>query len=164
MFRKMRRFKQELSAAEAREILEKGSYGVLACAGDDGYPYAVPVNYVLDGQNIYFHCAMEGHKIDALRRCEKVSFCVVGRDQVVPEELTTYFVSAIAFGRARFVEDAEEKHAALMRLGLKYEPGMEDHVREHVDGSFARTALVAIEIEHLSGKEAIELTRQRNKS
>ena len=164
MFRKMRRFKQELSAAEAREILERGSYGVLACAGDDGYPYAVPLNYVLDGRNIYFHCAVEGHKIDALRRCEKVSFCVVSRDQVVPEELTTYFASAIAFGRARIVEDAAEKRAALTRLGLKYEPGMEDHVREHVDGSFARTALIAIEIEHLTGKQAIELARSRDKA
>ena len=164
MFREMRRFKQELSATEAREILERGSYGVLACAGDGGYPYAVPLNYVLDGENIYFHCSMEGHKIDALRRCEKVSFCVVDQDRIVPEELTTYFVSAIAFGRARFVEDAAEKRAALTRLGLKYEPGMDAHVREHVEGSFIRTALIAIEIEHLTGKEAIELTRQRSKS
>ena len=162
MFREMRRFKQELSPAEAREILEKGSYGVLACAGDDGYPYAVPLNYVVYNDRIYFHCAMEGHKIDALRRCEKVSFSVVARDQIVPEELTTYFVSVIAFGRARFVEDAQEKRAALMALGLKYEPGMDDHVLEHVEGSIARTALIAIEIEHLTGKEAIELTRRRN--
>lgn len=162
MFRKMRRLKQELSPAEARKILEEGSYGVLACAGDDGYPYAVPLNYVLDGETIYFHCAMEGHKIDALRRSDRVSFCVVSRDQVVPEELTTYFVSAIAFGRARFVEDEAEKRAALMKFGLKYEPGMDAHVQEHVGQSIARTALIGIRIEHLTGKEAIELTRRRN--
>ena len=164
MFREMRRFKQQLSAAEAREILEKGSYGVLACAGDDGYPYAVPLSYVLEGQTIFFHCAMEGHKIDALRRSDKVSFCVVSQDLVVPEELTTYFASAIAFGRARLVEDASEKYAALMKFGLKYEPGMDAHVKEHVEQSFSRTALVAIDIEHLTGKEAIELTRRRSKS
>ena len=87
---------------------------------------------------------------------------MVVQDRVVPEELTTYFVSAIAFGRARFVEDAEEKRAALMKLGLKYEPGMADHVREHIDQSIARTALIGIGIEHLTGKEAIELTRQRS--
>ena len=164
MFREMRRFKQQLSAADAREILEKGSCGVLACAGDDGYPYAVPLSYVLDGQTIYFHSAMQGHKIDALRGCDKVSFCVVAQDQVVPAELTTYYASAIAFGRARFVEDAAEKRAALMKFGLKYEPGMDAHVLEHVEQSFSRTALIAIDIEHLTGKEAIELTRQRGKT
>lgn len=164
MFRGMRRFRQELSREETREILEKGSYGVLACAGDDGYPYAVPLNYVLDGETIYFHCAVEGHKLDALRGCEKVSFCVVSQDLVVPEELTTYYASAIAFGRARIVEDAAEKRAALIRLGLKYAPDLEDHVREHVEEAFNRTTLVAIGIEHLTGKEGSGLARRRQKS
>ena len=164
MFREMRRFKQELSPAEAREILEKGSFGVMACLGDEGYPYTVPVSYVLDGDHIYFHSALEGHKIDALKNCEKVSFCVVAQDQVVAEELTTYFRSAVAFGRARIVEDRAEKYEPLMRLGLKYGPGMDDFVKKHVDDEIHRTALVDIRIEHLTGKEAIELVRRRSKS
>ena len=164
MFRKMRRFKQEMSPEAAREILEKGSFGTMACAGDDGYPYAVPVSYVFDGERILFHCALEGHKIDAIRSCDKVSFCVVDQDEVVPSELTTYFRSAIAFGRARLVDDPTEKRAGLMKFGLKYEPGMDAHVQEHVDQSFGRTALVAIEIEHLTGKEARELVGRRGKS
>ena len=163
MFRKMRRFKQELSAAEAREILEKGSCGVLACAGYDGYPYAVPVSYVFHDGHIYFHSAMEGHKIDAIRGCEKVSFCVVGQDHVVPEELTTYFRSAVAFGRARLIEDETEKRAALTLLGLRYLPNGDDEVQKHIDGAIARTAVVDIAIEHLSGKEAIELVRRKNR-
>ena len=161
MFRKMRRFKQELSTAETCEILEQGSCGVLACAGDDGYPYAVPVSYVFHDGHIYFHSAMDGHKIDAIRGCEKVSFCVVAQDHVVPEELTTYFRSAIAFGRARLIEDEAQKRAALTLLGLRYLPGGDDEVHKHIDESLHRTAVVDIAIEHLSGKEAIELVRQR---
>ena len=163
MFRKMRRFKQELSAAEAREILEKGSCGVLACAGDDGYPYAVPLSYVFHDGHIYFHSAVEGHKIDAIRNCEKVSFCVVDQDHVIPEKLTTYFRSAIAFGRARLIENESEKYTALTRLGLRYWPEGDSEVQKHIDDAIARTAVVDIEIEHLSGKEAIELVRQKNR-
>ena len=162
MFRKMRRFRQELSAAEAREILEKSSCGVLACAGDDGYPYTVPLSYAYHDGHIYFHSAMEGHKIDAIRNCEKVSFCVVEQDHVVPEELTTYFRSAVAFGRARLIEDEAEKRVALTRLGLRYLPGEDGEVQKHVDDAIARTAVVDIKIEHLTGKEAIELVRQKN--
>ena len=164
MFRKMRRFRQELSAAEARRVLEQGSCGVLACAGDDGYPYAVPLSYVFHDGHIYFHSAVEGHQIDAIRGCEKVSFCVVAQDQVVAEELTTYFRSAVAFGRARLVEDEAERRGPLMCLGLKYGPGMDDFVQKHIDDEIHRTALVDIQIEHLTGKEAIELTRRRSKS
>ena len=164
MCRKMRRFAQQLSDAEAREILERGSFGVLACAGDDGYPYAVPLSYALDGDRILSHCAVEGHKIDALRRCDKVSFCVVGQDQVTSGEFTTYFRSAIAFGRARLLEDETEKRAALMCLGLKYEPGREEAARGEIDGAIHRTAVIEIQIEHLTGKEARELASRRRKS
>ena len=164
MFRKMRRFQQELSAAETREIFEKESCGVLACAGDDGYPYAVPLSYVYADGHIYFHCALEGHKLDAMRRCEKVSFCVVGQDQVIAQELTTYFRSAIAFGRARIVEDPQERREKLTVLGLKYGPELHDYIREHIDKDGPRAALIDIEIEHMTGKEARELMRQRSKS
>ena len=164
MFRKMRRFKQELSAAEAQGVLERGSCGVLACLGDEDYPYTVPLSYVYNDGHIYFHSAVEGHKIDALRRCAKVSFCVIEQDLVVPEELTTYFRSAIAFGRARLVEDAEEKRAALTLLGLRYLPDGDGEVRKHIDEAIRRTAVVDIEIEHLTGKEARELMERRNKS
>ena len=164
MFRKMRRFRQELSAAQAREVLEKCTCGVMACMGDDGYPYTVPLSYVYHDGHIYFHSALEGHKIDALRREEKVSFCVVQQDLVVPEELTTYFRSVVAFGRARLIEDEAEKHRALMLLGLRYLPGDDAEVQRHIDEAIRRTAVVDIEIEHLTGKEARELMEKRSKS
>ena len=101
MFRTMRRHAQALEEAQCREILTGGSCGVLAVCGDGGYPYAVPLSYAYSGGKIYIHCAPEGHKLDAIAREEKVSFCVVAQDDVVPEEYTTRYRSAIAFGRAR---------------------------------------------------------------
>ncbi|MBQ1493231.1 MAG: pyridoxamine 5'-phosphate oxidase family protein, partial [Blautia sp.] len=112
MFRKMRRIGQALPMEECEQILREASYGVLAVLGDDGYPYAVPVNHVYAEGKIVFHCAVTGHKLDAIRREEKVSFCVVGHEQVLPKERATSFLSVIAFGRAHIVED----EASLRRI------------------------------------------------
>ena len=91
MFREMRRKKQQLSMEESRRILDEGTSGVLALSGDEDYPYAVPISYVYDGDRLYFHCAKSGHKLDAVRRNPKASFCVIGQDQVLPEKYTTLF-------------------------------------------------------------------------
>ena len=115
-FREMRRKKQALSQQEVEDIFYKGTSGVLALLGDNDYPYAVPISYVYDGEKIYFHSAKSGHKIDAIRRTAKASFCVVDKDLVVPEEYTTYFRSVIAFGRIRIIEDDSEKRAAVEKL------------------------------------------------
>lgn len=101
--------KQELSRQEIADILHKGTSGVLALLGDNDYPYAVPISYVYDDGKIYFHGAKSGHKIDAIQRTEKASFCVIDKDLVVPEEYTTYFRSVIAFGKIRVIEDDREK-------------------------------------------------------
>ena len=106
MFRPMRRNKQALSPAQCEAVLTRGSSGVLAVSGDDGYPYAVPLSYVYAGGRLYFHCAASGHKLDAVRRCSKASFCVIDQDRVVPEEYTTYFRSVIVFGQVRELTDA----------------------------------------------------------
>ena len=85
MFREMRRLKQLLSREIAIDILSRNTSGVLALSGDDDYPYAVPMSYVYADEKIFFHSAKSGHKIDAIRRNEKVSFCVIDQDQIVPE-------------------------------------------------------------------------------
>ena len=103
MFRPMRRHRQQLSQGDCAAILSRGTSGVLAVAGDGGYPYAVPLSYVYQEGTLFFHCAKAGHKLDALRRCSKASFCVIDQDQVVPPEYTTYFRSVIAFGEVREV-------------------------------------------------------------
>mgnify|MGYP002565222328 CR=1 FL=1 len=111
MFREMRRKKQALSPEENVEVLQRGTAGVLAVSGDDGYPYAVPLSYIYEDGKIFFHCAKEGHKLDGIARSDKVSFCVIDQNEIRPEEYTTYFRSVIAFGRARILEDAAEREA-----------------------------------------------------
>lgn len=159
MTRAMRRFKQQLSSEETERILRIGKYCVLAVSGDDDYPYAVPVNYVYDGAAIYIHSAAQGHKIDALRRNPKCSLCIVDKDDVIPEEFTSYFRSVIVFGMAHFVESTEEKVAALRLLGYKYSPGIDP---EAEIARFIKTVcVVRIDIDSVTEKEAIELTRER---
>lgn len=162
MFRDIRRKKQTLTEAECRDILSRGAYGVLAVAGDDGYPYAVPVNYVLRGNVIYLHSAKAGHKIDAIARNDKVSFCVVDKSDLVPERFTTYFKSVIAFGRARIASDKSEQLDALTALTQTLAPSETPaHQREEIEQCehAESVAVIAIDIEHLSGKQAIELAR-----
>lgn len=158
----MRRKRQLLKTEESITILEKMTNGTLALHGDDGYPYAVPVSYVYSDGNIYFHCAMKGHKVDAILRNNKVSFCVVEQDDVKPAEFTTYFRSVIVFGKARILADEDEKRHALRLLADKYSYGEEGMEAEIAKG-FNHLLMVEITIEHLTGKEAIELVRERNK-
>ena len=155
MFRSMRRFKQQLSNEECEEILNNCSSGVLAVIGDNGYPYAVPLSYVYLNNKIYFHCAKEGHKVDAININDKVSFCVVAKDEVVSEELTTYFKSVIIFGKAKKL-DGEELRNAAIQLGLKYYNN-KDAVNKEVEKAFTRMACYEINIEHITGKQAKEL-------
>lgn len=161
MARAMRRFRQQLTAEETERILRNGKYCVMAVSGDDGYPYAVPINYVYDGTAIFIHSAAQGHKIDALRRNPKCSLCIVDKDDVIPEEFTSYFRSVIVFGKAHFAESADEKIAALRVLGDKYSPGIDP---EAEIARFIKTVcIIRIDIENITGKEAIELTRTRIK-
>lgn len=161
MFREMRRKKQVLSAEESIEILSRATSGVLAVSGDDGYPYAVPLSYVYQDSKLFFHCAQEGHKLDAIARNEKVSFCVIDQDHIVPEEYTSYFRSVIVFGRARVLRDDREKRAAIELLAAKYSPDQEEGRRVEIEKSFQRLCLVELTADHISGKEAMELAKNK---
>ena len=157
----MRRFRQRLPANEVERILRNGKYCVMAVSGDDDYPYAVPVNYVYDGTSVYIHSAVQGHKIDALRHNSRCSLCIVDKDDVIPEEFTSYFRSVIVFGKAHFMETTDEKIASLRLLGNKYSPGIDP------DAEIARfiktVCIVRVDIDSVTGKEAIELTKARDK-
>ena len=161
MFREMRRKRQQLPREEAEAVLRRGSFGVLAVHGEDGYPYAVPLSYVYWNGKIYFHCAREGHKLDAIRRDGKVSFCVVDRDDVKPLEYTTYFCSAVVFGRARVLEDEGERRRALDALSARYTPGHEEERKREMESQLSRLEMVEITVEHITGKEAKELVKER---
>ncbi|MGC6177646.1 pyridoxamine 5'-phosphate oxidase family protein [Lacrimispora sp. 38-1] len=161
MFREMRRKNQVLSAEESIQILERATSGVLAVSGDDDYPYAVPLSYVYHDNKIYFHGAKTGHKLDGITRNEKVSFCVIDQDQVVQDEYTTYFRSVIVFGRARIM-DEEEKRRALEILTARYSPDIEAARRSQaIDKGLKAVCMIELEIEHMSGKESIELVKQK---
>lgn len=161
MFREMRRKKQKLSAEECRAVLGRGTSGVLAVFGDEDYPYAVPLSYAHADSKIFFHSAGSGHKLDAIARHAKVSFCVIDRDEVVPEKYTTYFRSVIAFGRARVLENVDEKRRALKILAARYSPDQEQGHRQEIDKGLSHVVMIELTVEHLSGKEAIELVNGR---
>ena len=162
MFREMRRKKQALSPEACAEVLNRGTSGVLALQGDEEYPYAVPLSYVYDGDRLYFHCATSGHKLDAIRRDPKASFCVIDQDQIVPEEYTTYFRSVIVFGTVRIMEEESEKRAAIEKLALKYAPkDSGENRRKAIEREWAPLCMLEMTVSHLSGKEAVELVRER---
>ena len=162
MFREMRRFKQQLSSDECIAILNKETAGVLALQGDDDYPYAVPLSYVYADNKLYFHGAKTGHKIDAISRNPKASFCVVSEDNVVPEKYTTYFRSVIAFGKMRIITDEAEKREAIEILAKKYFPeDSADHRNKAIESEYRPLCMFVLEIEHMTGKEAIELVRAK---
>ena len=158
MFREMRRKRQALTQAQCQAILEQGSCGVLALSGDDGYPYAVPLSYLYHQGKLYFHCAKSGHKLDALRREPKASFCVVAQDQVVPLEYTTLYRSVIVFGRLRELEDDKEKRAAIEALALKYAPqDTPAHREEAIRRGWGPLCVPELTPEHISGKQGEDL-------
>lgn len=157
MFREMRRKAQQLTDERAIEALKIGNVGVLAVLGDDEYPYTIPVNYVYYNSKIYIHCAKVGHKIDAIKNHSKVSFCVVTKDDVIQEKYTTYYESVVAFGRAQFVEDEDEMVPALTELALKYCPDYKDGIPDEISKEMPAVAVISIDIEHLTGKQAKEL-------
>lgn len=161
MFREMRRKRQLLPNEMSEDILRTGRTGVLGVSGDEGYPYTVPVNYVYEDGAIYFHCAKSGHKLDSIRKSDKVSFCVIDKEQIVPEEFTAYFRSVIAFGRASEVTDEEEKRKAMRMLNGKYSPGLDEAGENEIQKEWNILCVIRIRIEHLTGKEAIELVKMR---
>jgi nitroimidazol reductase NimA-like FMN-containing flavoprotein (pyridoxamine 5'-phosphate oxidase superfamily) len=163
MFREMRRKSQLLSETENIAILNEATSGVLAVAGDDNYPYAVPISHVFHDGKIYFHCAKTGHKLDALARHPLASFCVVGEDRVVPEKFTTYFRSVIAFGRVRTLEEINEKRAALEILAEKFSPEYEEGRLKEISSLLGNVVVLEFTIEHMTGKEAIELVHERQR-
>ena len=163
-FRAMRRKRQQLSEEESISILRKSTAGTLALLGDNDYPYAVPISYVYADGKLYFHSALSGHKVDAIRKCDKASFCVIAQDDVQPEKYTTFFRSVIAFGRIHIIEDEQEKLETARMLGNRYNPAQEEALQKELENGLSRMLMIRLDIEHLTGKEAIELMKQREQS
>ena len=163
MFRELRRKRQALSPEMCDTVLRRGTSGVLALAGDDGYPYAVPISYLYDGGKLYFHCAKTGHKLDAITHNPKASFCVIDQDRVGPEKYTSYYRSVIAFGTMRVLTGEAEMRAAIEKLAIKYAPeDTPEHRDLEIDREWSALCMLEMSIDHLSGKEAKELVGAQN--
>ena len=152
MFPNMRRSKQALPLAESLAILEKAPTGVLGVLDGDGYPYTVPLNYVYQDGQIYFHCAKAGHKLESLQRHDKVSFCVVAQDEVVPHRFATRYQSVVVFGRARVITDDAVRRIALRALIQKYSPAYIQEGDQEIESAWNNVCIVAIAAEQITGK------------
>ena len=158
MFRPMRRKKKEISIEAAKELLRNERRGIFAVNGDDGYPYAVPVNYVYDEavNKIYFHGAGAGHKFEALQKDDKVCFTVYGNERIdETESWAPYVQSTVVFGRCRVLEDENRTLELVRKVAQKYYPS-EELIDEEIARAGRAAKLYEIQIEHISGKEIQE--------
>ncbi len=150
MFRPLRRTDKQMTREESIALLERGSEGTLGTIGDGGYPYTVVVNYVYHQGKIYFHCAREGHKIDAIKNDGRVSFSVYDHVEVVGHQLNTHYQSILVFGKASVILPTTEILLALIR---KYVDMDIAKATDYIEKEIGDTAVVEIEIEHLCGKK-----------
>lgn len=151
--------------SECFEILDNSNTAVLALIGDGGYPYTVPLNFVRLDNKVYFHCAKTGHKIDAVKNCDKASLCVVWRDDVLAEKYTTKYESVIAFGRVSLVSDSAEIRAAIEKFVLKYCPKeSEESHKKAIEDEWNALEMISFDIEHLTGKIGLEVLAERNEN
>ncbi len=153
MFRKMRRFKQQISEEKCIEILKSRPRGVLSLIGDDGYPYGLPISYWYNEENghICFHGAKEGHKIDAIKRCDKVSFCVYDEGYRREGEWSLNINSVIVFGRIKLVEDYDKAIEISRNLGMKFTTDTA-YVEKELANDGSRVQCLEIIPEHMTGK------------
>ena len=151
----MRRFKQQLSEGESLAILNSAIRGFLSVIGDGGYPYAVPINFVYDEGSIFFHCAKEGHKLDAIRYGDKACFTVLDEPEKEPGDWWYHVRSVICFGRVHVIENEDERLRRLRQLGRKYFPEGYD-LEGEVTHSGPNAVVLKFEIEHFTGKRVKE--------
>ncbi len=155
MFREMRRKKQQTTKEECVQILKTAKRGILAVHGDDGYPYTVPLDFVYEDGRIYFHCAKTGHKMDAVKANDKVSFCVLSDGVQEENDWWFHFVSVVAFGRIREITEEEEKNRRLILLAEKYMPSAK-MIEEDMKQNAAHASVLELSIEHMTGKRVRE--------
>ena len=157
MFRAVRKKKNEISQDEAKNLLRSSRRGVLAVNGDEGYPYAIPINYLYDEENnkIIFHGAKAGHKVDSIKKNDKICFTVFGNETIMEENWAPYLQSVVVFGRCHLVENRDDTVSLVKKFALKYYPN-EDMVNEEIANSGKGVQMFEIKIEHLSGKKVQE--------
>ena len=155
MERKMYKADRQMTAQQVEEALQKGNHGTLSVNGDEGYPYAVPVNYVYDDGKIYIHSAKYGYKVECLEKDNKVCFSAIINAEVVPNMFTAAFVSVVATGKASFVEDDVKRREILEKFIYKMSPDFVEGGMKFVNGAFPKTLLICVEPEEIKGKQSM---------
>ena len=153
MFRKMRRFKQQITEEECREVLRNAKRGVLSLLGEDGYPYGLPINhwYCEEDGKLYFHGAKAGHKLEAIRKCDKASFCAYDEGYRKEGEWALNIKSVIAFGRISLVENEALSRKICTHLVGKFTDDKE-YLEKELKHALPRVQCLEMSIEHMTGK------------
>lgn len=150
MFRPMRRFKQQLTDAECETVLRLSPRGVLSVYGEDGYPYGMPVDFVYRDGKLYFHGAKAGHKIEALRKDSRASFCVMDGGTQKNGDWPLYVRSVILFGTVRIVEDQAESLEVARIVGEKYHTP--DYLEHELEKQKRNVQGFVFTVDHMTGK------------
>lgn len=151
MNHELRNQKRGIPETEARELLERGEYGILSTCDPDGQPYGIPLSYCVINDSIYFHCAVAGHKLENIAADDRVSFCVVGKTEVLSDQFATRYESVIVFGRAEEIFD-EEKQLALEGVLAKYSPAYRETGLRYIVAKGEQARVFRVGIDKISGK------------
>lgn len=154
MFRELRRIKQKVSDEECKRILKEEKRAAFSVIGDDGYPYTIPVDFYYDEKEhrIYLHGAKNGHKIDAIKNCDKVCFTTWDQGFKTEGNWEWNSTSVVIFGRARLLEDRSIWEDKLLKMTIKYYPSIEEAEAEMKTPPIHAVQMIAIDIEHMTGK------------
>ena len=152
MEHKMHKASRQLPEDETLELLKRGDHATLSVQGDDGYPYATPVNYIVVHDKVYLHSAPYGYKIQCLERNPKCCFSAIVSTRIIPEKITAAYESVILTGQAVFVEDRAEKQAALEAFVTQKHPGYEEIGFQMIAKQIDKTAVLRLDPVALTGK------------
>lgn len=154
-FRPMRRFKQQLTLQECETILQGAYRGFLSVNGENGYPYTIPMNFLYNDNRIYFHSALQGHKIDAIKQSPKACFTVINEPVQQENDWWYHVSSVVCFGKISIVEDQDERMEILKTLGKKYFPEGYDMEKDLIMNA-PRAAVLCLAVDHMTGKRVKE--------
>ena len=152
MHKEIRRKDRAIDNEAALALLNDGEYGVLSTVDQDNQPYGTPVNYTVVDNSIFIHSATEGHKLENIMSNSKVSFCVVGKTELLPDQFSTRYESVIVFGAASILDGKNQKRAALKALLTKYSPDHLESGEEYINKFINKVMVVKVSIDHITGK------------
>ncbi len=148
----MRKPEMQMSRGDTIDLLQQGEYGILSMCSPENGPYGIPMSYIYLNNRIYFHGAKRGIKLSIIRENNRLSFCVVGKTQVIPEQVTTLYESVIVYGMAQEITEEDERHAVLVGFAEKYCPDHMEIGMLSIQNNIKITSVFALSITEMTGK------------